>query len=97
MAIKCPACGAKNKKPFYKKGWFILLLIIIVIGVIGTAIGNKSEKFDWDEVVLRDRLPKPKSKTGMIISNSSDDLSLFVEKTSPSDYMACLWIISAKV
>ena len=32
----CPACGAKNKKPFYKRIWFILLVVIIAAGVIGS-------------------------------------------------------------
>lgn len=33
----CPSCGAKNKKPFYKRGWFIVLAIFIIIGAIGSA------------------------------------------------------------
>ena len=28
----CPHCGAKNKKPFYKKIWFWVLVIIILLG-----------------------------------------------------------------
>lgn len=36
----CPHCGAKIKKPFYKKGWFITLAIVVVIGAIA---GSGSE------------------------------------------------------
>ena len=32
-AKKCPHCGGKNAKPFFKKWWFWLLLIIIIIGI----------------------------------------------------------------
>lgn len=32
-AKRCPHCGAKNKKPIYKRPWFIVLIVIIVVGV----------------------------------------------------------------
>ena len=31
-ATVCPSCGAKNKKPIYKKWWFWLIIALIVIG-----------------------------------------------------------------
>lgn len=34
-AKRCPGCGAKNSKAFYKKWWFWLIIIIIFIGSIG--------------------------------------------------------------
>lgn len=82
----CPACGAKNKKPFYKKWWFVLLVIIVGIGVINSIGRNKQEKFDWNEVELCDQLPTPKSNAGSIMNNDSDRLKIRVEKTSHSDY-----------
>ena len=36
-AKSCPGCGAKNKKPFYLRGWFIALAIFVIIGAIGGA------------------------------------------------------------
>lgn len=39
-AKTCPACGAKIKKPFYKKGWFIALIIIFILGGIGSTVEN---------------------------------------------------------
>lgn len=30
-AKTCPSCGGKNKKPVYKRPWFIVLMVIIVI------------------------------------------------------------------
>ena len=32
----CPKCGGKNKKPIYKRPWFIALIVIIIIGAIGS-------------------------------------------------------------
>lgn len=84
----CPSCGAKNTKPFYKKWWFLLLIIVLAISAFNSIGKSKKEKFDWKDVELCDRLPKPKSKTGSIIINDSSSLSMDVEKTSKSDYKA---------
>ena len=85
-AKSCPSCGAKNKKPFFKRWWFVLLVVILVLGGIGSINRNKKEKFDWNEVELCDRLPKPKSNVGRIWSDEPDRLSIEVEKTSKSEY-----------
>lgn len=37
----CPSCGAKNKKPFFTKPWFIAIVALIIIGTI--ASGGKSK------------------------------------------------------
>lgn len=39
-ARTCPKCGAKNKKPIYKRPWFIAVVVIVIIGVIGGAAGG---------------------------------------------------------
>lgn len=36
-AKSCPHCGAKNKKPFYKKAGFWILVVIILLAVIGSS------------------------------------------------------------
>lgn len=33
-AKSCPHCGAKNKKPFYKRWWFWLIAIILLLSLI---------------------------------------------------------------
>lgn len=40
----CPNCGAKNKKPIYKRAWFIAIVVLIVLGAIGTALGNNNSQ-----------------------------------------------------
>ena len=84
----CLACGAKKKKPFYKRVWFILLIVILAIAAIPFVKRNQREKFDWNEVELCDRLPKPKSNVGMIFRNKTNSLSMDVKKTSKSEYKA---------
>ncbi len=39
----CPGCGAKNKKPIYKKIWFWILVIIVILG---GATASNSKKND---------------------------------------------------
>ncbi|MBS5951182.1 MAG: DUF4352 domain-containing protein [Clostridium sp.] len=48
-AKKCPSCGAKNKKPIYKKWWMwliILLLAFILIGSLGSGEKDKDSNTD---------------------------------------------------
>lgn len=82
----CPSCGAKNKKPFYKRFWFILLVIIVAFGTFSSVKRHKNEKYDWNEVELSNRLPKPESDVGRILSNTSDYLSMEVEMASKGEY-----------
>ncbi len=39
-AKTCPNCGAKNKKPIYKRPWFIVVVVLIVLAGIGGALGG---------------------------------------------------------
>ncbi len=43
-AVACPKCGVavKNQKPFYKRGWFIALCVVVVLAIIGSA-GSSGE------------------------------------------------------
>lgn len=84
----CPSCGAKNKKPFYKRGWFILLVLIAVIVVIAAigGGGSKGEKFEWTSLELSHLLPEPESNVGQIITDSSDGLYIYVYKTEREEY-----------
>lgn len=43
-AKKCPHCGAKNKKPIYKRVWFIILCVIVLIGIIGAIAGGGGDE-----------------------------------------------------
>lgn len=91
-AKACPSCGAKNTKPFYKRGWFIILAVIVVIIAIVSVGGSrgKSEKFVWGELELSGFLPEPKSNVGEILTNSEEHLSIYIHKTSEEAYKAYL-------
>lgn len=36
----CPKCGVKNKKPFYKRIWFIIAAIIVLIAIVSSSGGT---------------------------------------------------------
>lgn len=42
-AKACPSCGAKNKKPIFKKWWFWAIIVILVIGIAGGSSGGSNE------------------------------------------------------
>ena len=41
-AKSCPECGAKNKKPVYKKPWFIVVAFFLIIGALGGSGSDES-------------------------------------------------------
>lgn len=54
----CPSCGAKQKKPIYKRIWFILLVLILLIGVFhsisSTNSKSKEEKIG-STIILKEK------------------------------------------
>lgn len=54
-AKKCPNCGEKNKKPIYKRVWFIILCIIVLLGIAGSIAGggdDTSTTIDADKAAV---------------------------------------------
>ena len=47
-AKSCPSCGAKNKKPIYKRAWFIVIAFFVIIGVIGGMGDDESNSVNSD-------------------------------------------------
>ena len=42
----CPNCGGKNPKPIYKRVWFIILCILVLVGIIGAFAGGGEDASD---------------------------------------------------
>jgi len=38
--VTCPHCGKVNKKPIYKRIWFIVLIVFVLLGAIGSLLGR---------------------------------------------------------
>lgn len=45
-AKTCPNCGAKNKKPVYRRWWFGILLLLVIVIAAGTISDKVKEKKD---------------------------------------------------
>jgi hypothetical protein len=45
-AKSCPQCGAKNKKPIYKRVWFIALIAVVIIAVAVNATKGQNTNPD---------------------------------------------------
>lgn len=77
----------KVKRPFYKKGWFIILVIIIIFLAISSIKNNKVEKINWNsDIELSNMLPEPKSNKAEVSSNSDSYMSVYIHKTTKEDY-----------
>lgn len=40
----CPSCGGKNAKPIYKRPWFIAIVVVLGLSVIGSFAGSNANK-----------------------------------------------------
>lgn len=73
-ATVCPSCGAKNKKPIYKKWWFWVVIVLIVAGIISNR-GNES--------VSSDNLPSSLVSSGAEKDATSGDAPSANESDEP--------------
>ena len=68
----CPSCGAKNKKPFFTRPWFIAIVALIIIGAI--ASGGKSESGNTTAVA-----DKTNSNTSELKDNIAESTTIAIE------------------
>ena len=76
----CPRCGAKNKKPIYKRVWFWVVAIIIVIGATDSSDSGKIEPVQ--EV-------SQNSSDNSVAENKPKD-TVQTENKVPSEYKSAL-------
>ena len=88
----CPNCGRVQKTPFYKKAWFIILIVIVAIGILGS-IGNDEPKQTSDVNTTSTQEVKQeeiKEYTSYTVSQLIDDLeenALIAENTYLNQYV----------
>lgn len=84
--------NVKSKKPFYRKWWFILIVLIVIFSVIGSIKSGlknaaaKNETYTWPESTLSGMIPQPESKYGKINMENEDYISIDVYKTSKESF-----------
>ena len=81
----CPRCGAKNKKPFFTKPWFIVIVALIIIGAI--ASGGKSKSGNTTAVA-----DKTNSNNSEVKDTTAESTTIAIEYTdyTVDDLMAQL-------
>jgi RNA polymerase subunit RPABC4/transcription elongation factor Spt4 len=83
----CPSCGAKNKKPLFKRGWFRFLLIIAVIGV-AVYLGSDAKKggdLKIGSTEIFNALPSKKESVSDKTPETSKPKASNVKKSSPTE------------
>lgn len=75
-AKSCPGCGAKNKKPMYKRVWFWAVAIIIVVGTASCSNTDNSKEINSEDTVVENKL--------------EDKVEVKVEDNIPTEYKSAL-------
>ena len=79
----CPNCGAKNKKPFFTKPWFIAIVVVFIIGAI--ASGGKSGSTNTNKVANKANSDASEVKDTVAESTDASEVKDTVaESTAPT-------------
>jgi hypothetical protein len=81
-AKSCPSCGAKNKKPFYKRGWFFVLVFFVVVGAIAGAGGTNTTKDGGStETTNVEKTPTKKEKFELVgeVEQETDQIATYLK------------------
>lgn len=85
-AKSCPGCGAKNKKPIYKRVWFWIIAIIIVIGATGGSDTDDSKEINSVNIKSEQEVSQNNSEN-ITVKNKSENK---VEDNIPTEYKSAL-------
>ena len=85
-AKSCPGCGAKNKKPIYKRVWFWIIAIIIVIGATGGSGTDDSKEINSGNIESEQEVSQNNSENTTSENKSENK----VEDNIPTEYKSAL-------
>ena len=85
-AKSCPGCGAKNKKPIYKRVWFWVIAIIIVIGATGGSGTDDSKEINSGNIESEQEVSQNNIEN-ITTENKSENK---VEDNIPTEYKSAL-------
>ena len=85
-AKSCPGCGAKNKKPIYKRVWFWIIVIIIVIGATGGSGTDDSKEINSGNIESEQEVSQNNSENTTAENKSENK----VEDNIPTEYKSAL-------
>ena len=85
-AKSCPGCGANNKKPIYKRVWFWVIAIIIVIGATGGSGTDDSKEINSVNIESKQEVSQNNSENTTAENKSKNK----VEDNIPTEYKSAL-------
>ena len=85
-AKSCPGCGAKNKKPIYKRVWFWVIAIIIVIGATGGSGTDDSKEINSGNIKSEQEVSQNNIENTTAENKSENK----VEDNIPTEYKSAL-------
>ena len=85
-AKSCPGCGAKNKKPIYKRVWFWIIAIIIVIGATGGSDTDDSKEINSGNIESEQEISQNNIENTTAENKSENK----VEDNIPTEYKSAL-------
>ena len=85
-AKSCPGCGAKNKKPIYKRVWFWIITIIIVIGATGGSGTDDSKEINSVNIESEQEVSQNNIENTTAENKSENK----VEDNIPTEYKSAL-------
>ena len=79
-AKACPHCGAKNKKPIFKKWWFWAIVVVLII-----SIGKSVDSTTNNNENKNDKVEEP-AKTEYYVGDILEDGNTKIVFMSSGDY-----------
>lgn len=66
----CPHCGGKNKPPIYKRGWFIALIVLIILYAIGSSNSSSNTASSTSTSASSTKAEVSSSSSSVTVSSS---------------------------
>lgn len=66
----CPHCGGKNKPPIYKRGWFIALIVLIILYAIGSSDSSSNTASSTSTSASSTKAEVSSSSSSVTVSSS---------------------------
>ena len=66
----CPHCGGKNKPPIYKRGWFIALIVLIILYAIGSSDSSSNTASSTSTSAFSTKAEVSSSSSSVTVSSS---------------------------
>ena len=79
-AKTCPKCGAKNKKPIYKKWWIWVIAVVIISAICSGGNDSKTQKVDSGENVISQN--ETTYNVGDTVKTDKFEINIFSVETS---------------